>query len=80
MGKALLPITDDQTASLASLGELEEAARAFGFAELAEITGIPRTHFYRIFSEGANPSVASISKIAEALGWTISFQKKARQS
>src|SRR5688572_10957662 len=56
------------------LEPLAVAAQQFGYQELSEKTGIPRTHFYRLFSPDGNPSLDTILKIAKAIGFELKLE------
>ena len=51
--------------SLTALGEI---ARAIGVGELARQSGVSREAIYKGFAPGGNPSLATITKVAKALG------------
>jgi probable addiction module antidote protein len=59
------------------LNELWQAARDRGVVNVARDTGIPRSHFYRLFSDKGNPSLDTILRIAKALGFTITINRGA---
>lgn len=53
------------------VNSLAKAAEEYGLARLSRETGINRTHFYRIFSERGNPSIETILRIAQVLGFKV---------
>jgi probable addiction module antidote protein len=51
-----------------SLGEI---ARAIGVGELARQSGVSREAIYKGFAPGGNPTLATITKVAKALGFRL---------
>lgn len=49
--------------------------KLIGTTDMEKRTGIPRTHFYKMFSDLGNPSIDSLMKVAKALGYEIRFEK-----
>ena len=47
-------------------------ARAIGVTELTRQTGLSRTQFYSSFAAGGNPSLASLTSLANAFGVRLS--------
>lgn len=47
---------------------LGDIARAQGMTKVAEATGLSRESLYRALSAGGNPSLATVLKVARALG------------
>ena len=47
---------------------LGDIARAKGMTKVAEATGLSRESLYRALSAGGNPSLATVLKVARALG------------
>jgi probable addiction module antidote protein len=47
---------------------LGDIARAKGMTKVAEATGLSRESLYRALSTGGNPSLATVLKVARALG------------
>ena len=47
---------------------LGEIARAIGVGELARQSGVSREAIYKGFAPGGNPTLATITKVARALG------------
>lgn len=52
-------------------------ARAKNMSQLARDTGLSREGLYKALSEEGNPTFATVSKIAKALGLQIKFQSAA---
>ncbi len=61
---------DDPAVLARALGAI---ARSGNISELARKTGISREGLYKALSEEGNPSFATISKVAHALGLRIGF-------
>lgn len=59
---------DDPSLLLAALGDV---ARARNMTQLAERTGMTRMGLYKALSGKGNPSFATVSKVANALGLKI---------
>ena len=59
---------DDPALFLAALGDV---ARARNITQLAAQTGLTRMGLYKAFSGAGNPSFATVSKVAHALGLKI---------
>jgi probable addiction module antidote protein len=59
---------DDPTLLVAALGDV---ARARNMTQLAEKTGMTRMGLYKALSGQGNPSFATVSKVAHALGLKI---------
>jgi probable addiction module antidote protein len=59
---------DDPSLLLAALGDI---ARVRNMTQLAEKTGITRMGLYKALSGQGNPSFATVSKVAHALGLKI---------
>jgi DNA-binding phage protein len=54
------------------LRRLEEEVRKAGVSNVAACTGMPRTHFYRMFHpDYGNPSLKSVIEIARAVGMRL---------
>lgn len=56
---------DDAAGIARALGDI---ARAQGMTKVAEATGLSRESLYRALSAGGNPSLATVLKVARALG------------
>ena len=65
---------DDPAAIAAALGTI---ARSGNLSELSRRTGMSREGLYKALSADGNPSFATIVKVAQALGLTISFHATA---
>lgn len=48
-------------------------ARARGITELSRTTGLSRQAIYKALSGDGNPELATIAKVAQALGFRLSF-------
>lgn len=59
---------DDPALLLAALGDI---ARARNMTQLASRTGLTRMGLYKALSGSGNPSFATVSKVARALGLKI---------
>ena len=62
---------DDPALFLAALGDV---ARARSMTQLAEKTGMSRMGLYKALSGEGNPSFATVSKVAHALGLKITVE------
>lgn len=56
---------DDVAGIARALGDI---ARAKGMSEVARNTGLSRESLYKALSENGNPSLATVLKVAKALG------------
>ena len=56
---------------------LGTVARARSMAQLARDTGLSREGLYKASAPGGNPSFATIAKVADALGFRMTFAPKA---
>lgn len=65
---------DDATYIAAVLGDI---AKARGIMLLAEQTGMTRMGLYKALREGGNPSLATVAKVAKALGFKLALHKAA---
>ena len=52
---------------------LGDVARARGMTEVAEKAGLTRQALYKALSEDGNPALATIAKVAEALGFKLTL-------
>jgi probable addiction module antidote protein len=68
---AALEEAPDDAAFLAAV--LGDVARARNIAELARTTGIARETLYKMLRGEGNPTMTTISKLANALGFRISL-------
>jgi probable addiction module antidote protein len=62
---------EDATYLANALGTI---ARAHSMAQLAKDTGLGRESLYKALSSQGNPSLATVMKVAKALGLQLSFQ------
>lgn len=62
---------DDASGIARALGEI---ARAKGMSQVAKDAGLSRESLYRALGEGGNPSLATILKVAKALGIRLQAQ------
>ena len=53
-------------------------ARARGMTEIAAKTGITRPALYKALSGEGNPELATVAKVAEALGFRLTFEPLAK--
>jgi len=65
---------DDPAYVVHALGSI---ARAKNMSQLARDTGLSREGLYKALSEEGNPTFATVTKIAKALGLQIRFQSVA---
>ena len=65
---------DDPAYIIHALGVI---ARAKNMSQLARDTGLSREGLYKALSEKGNPTFATVTKIAKALGLQIKFQSAA---
>ena len=65
---------DDPQLLVAALGDI---ARARNMATLANEAGLSRAGLYKALSDDGNPSFATVTKIAKALGFTLTFRHSA---
>lgn len=50
-------------------------ARAQNISRLARDTGMTRAGLYKALSPGGNPSLATVTRVARALGFRLAFQR-----
>jgi probable addiction module antidote protein len=55
---------------------LGNAAKAKSMLEVANNTGLTREHLYTSLSESGNPTLLTLTKIMDALGYQLSFVPK----
>ena len=65
---------DDPAYIIHALGII---ARAKNMSQLARDTGLSREGLYKALSEEGNPTFATVTKVAKALGLQIKFQSTA---
>ena len=54
---------------------LGDIAKSYGMTKLAQETGLSREGLYKSFGKQGNPSFVTVSKVANALGLKLTFQK-----
>ena len=59
---------------------LETAARARGMLKTAKEADVDRANLYRILSGETDPRASTLAKIANVLGYRLTFVKKAKAS
>lgn len=64
----------DPAVIAAALGDV---ARARGMAKIAEDAGLTRDALYKSLKSGGNPTLATLIKVADALGYRLTIQAKA---
>ena len=69
----LAAVADENDPSL-TVAALADVARARNISQLARDADISREGLYKALSPGGNPSFATVSKIANALGLRIALQ------
>ena len=57
---------------------LETAARARGMLKTAKEADVDRANLYRIFSGETDPRASTLAKIANVLGYRLTFVKQAK--
>ena len=57
---------------------LETAARARGMLKTAKDAGVDRASLYRILSGETDPRASTLAKIANAIGYRLTFVKQTR--
>jgi len=73
-------ILEDNDPDLLLLG-LRDVARVYGFAHIAESTGLNRESLYKALSKGRNPRIGTIMNVLSAMGCSIRLEpaKKTRR-
>ncbi|HLJ70386.1 MAG TPA: addiction module antidote protein [Roseiarcus sp.] len=56
---------------------LGDVARARGMAKIAEEAGLTRDALYKSLKSGGNPTLATLIRVADALGYRLAIQAKA---
>ncbi len=56
---------------------LGNAAKAQGMVTVAGKTGLTREHLYTTLSENGNPTLQTLTKVMDTLGYQLSFVPKA---
>jgi probable addiction module antidote protein len=64
----------DPAVIAAALGDV---ARARGMAKIAEEAGLTRDALYKSLKSGGNPTLATLIKVADALGYRLTIEAKA---
>jgi probable addiction module antidote protein len=67
---------DDAAGIARALGDI---ARAKGMSQVAKRSGLSRESLYRSLSPHGNPSLATVLKVAKALGLQLHAQPKAKE-
>jgi len=62
----------DPALIVAVIGDI---ARARGMSEIACQAGVSREAMYRSFRQGGNPTMRTLSRVAAALGYRVTFEK-----
>jgi probable addiction module antidote protein len=68
-----LRLTCEDGAPAEIAAALGAVARARGMTEIAAKTGLTRQALYKALSEDGNPELATIAKVAEALGFRLAL-------
>ncbi|MEN8983190.1 MAG: addiction module antidote protein [Planktotalea arctica] len=61
---------------VAAIGDI---ARARGMTEIAASANVSREVMYKSFRQGGNPTLSTLSQVARALGYKLTFQHTAQQ-
>ena len=74
-------ILEENDPDLLLLG-LRDVARAHGFSQIAESTGLNRESLYKALSKGKNPRIGTIMDVLSAMGCRIKLEsaKRARRT
>lgn len=64
----------DPAVIAAALGDV---ARARGMTKIAEEAGLTRDALYKSLKSGGNPTLATLIKVADALGYRLTIESKA---
>jgi probable addiction module antidote protein len=70
-------ILEENDPDLLLLG-LRDVARAYGFANIAESTGLNRESLYKALSKGKNPRIGTVMDILSAIGCRIKLESVKR--
>jgi probable addiction module antidote protein len=68
-------ILEENDADLLLLG-LRDVARAHGFAQIAEQTGLNRESLYKALSRGKNPRIGTVLGLLSAMGCRIRLEPR----
>jgi probable addiction module antidote protein len=71
-------ILEDNDPDLLLLG-LRDVARAYGFAHIAESTGLNRESLYKALSKGRNPRIGTVMNVLSAMGCSIRLEPAKRK-
>ena len=63
-------ILDENDPDLLLLG-LRDVARAYGFTQIAESTGLNRESLYKALSKGRNPRIGTVMDVLSAIGCRV---------
>jgi probable addiction module antidote protein len=61
---------------VAAIGDI---ARARGMSEIAASANVSREVMYKSFRHGGNPTLSTLSQVAGALGYKLTFRSTAQQ-
>ena len=67
---------EDETDPTLFLRALKNVAQAWGFAHLADLTGLDRAGIYRMLSAQGNPRLTSLHTLLEVMGLRLAVVKK----
>ena len=70
-------ILDENDPDLLLLG-LRDVARAYGFTQIAESTGLNRESLYKALSKGKNPRIGTVMDVLSAMGCRIRLEPAKR--
>ena len=70
---AMLGAPDEPELFLRSLGDV---AKAWGVAQISEVSGLNRENLYDMLSEKGNPRFSSLLKVLDAMGLRMVVEKK----
>lgn len=70
-------ILDENDPDLLLLG-LRDVARAYGFTQIAESTGLNRESLYKALSKGKNPRIGTVMDVLSAMGCRIRLEAAKR--
>ena len=70
-------ILDESDPDLLLLG-LRDVARAYGFTQIAESTGLNRESLYKALSKGRNPRIGTVMDVLSAMGCRIRLEPAKR--
>ena len=73
LGTSLEEAGDDPSSIARALGVI---ARARNMSQLARDTGMTREGLYKALSGEGNPTMATVAKVADALGYKLSLKRK----